>query len=177
MKRHVRNFTLALAAYLAFLAVAVADARSHSLSHGRLASVEARAAFQKDALSHHRYVCRHGRAYSRRWHCAARRWTTRELRETLAIISLRDPVTAIGIVFGPYARAAVAVASCESGSYWPARATYAANGEYLGMFQMGESERRLFGHGPSAIAQARAAFRYFVASGRDWSPWTCKPWW
>jgi hypothetical protein len=41
---------------------------------------------------------------------------------------------------------------------------------------MGSSERQLFGHGVSALAQARAAYRYFVRSGRDWSPWSCKPW-
>ena len=35
---------------------------------------------------------------------------------------------------------------------------------------------RLFGHGPTALAQAQAAYRYFVRSGRDWSPWSCKPW-
>ena len=26
------------------------------------------------------------------------------------------------------------------------------------------------------IAQARAAHRYFTASGRTWGPWECKPW-
>ena len=28
----------------------------------------------------------------------------------------------------------------------------------------------------SAVEQATAAHRYFVASGRDWGPWSCKPW-
>ena len=63
------------------------------------------------------------------------------------------------------------VARCES-----RLTTSAQNGQYLGLFQMGSSERRLFGHGTTAIAQVRAAHRYFVASGRDWSPWSCKPW-
>ena len=31
------------------------------------------------------------------------------------------------------------------------------------------------GHGHTADMQARAAFRYFVYSGRDWSPWSCRP--
>ena len=38
----------------------------------------------------------------------------------------------------------------------------AQNGQYLGLFQMGSYERRLFGHGSSAHDQAMAARRYFV---------------
>lgn len=73
-------------------------------------------------------------------------------------------------VFGPrYGPEAVRVAWCESRLY-----VWAANGQYRGIFQMGHHERRLFGHGPGAYAQARAARRYFVASGRDWSPWSCR---
>ena len=30
--------------------------------------------------------------------------------------------------------------------------------------------------GESTHEQALAAHRYFVRSGRDWSPWSCKPW-
>lgn len=67
-------------------------------------------------------------------------------------------------------RQAIRVARCESG-FNPR----AANGQYLGIFQMGASERATYGHGPGAHKQARAAHRYFVASGRDWSPWACKP--
>jgi hypothetical protein len=66
----------------------------------------------------------------------------------------------------------VAVARCESRLQIGAQ-----NGQYRGLFQLGASERLLFGHGESAVEQARAAHRYFVASGRDWSPWSCKPWW
>lgn len=74
-------------------------------------------------------------------------------------------------VFGSYGSQAVKVAICESGlSIW------AKNGQYLGLFQMGANERRLYGHGSNAWAQARAAYRYFVASGRNWGPWQCKPW-
>jgi hypothetical protein len=78
---------------------------------------------------------------------------------------------AIMDVFGPrYGPEAVRVARCESNLR-----TWASNGQYLGIFQMGRSERARYGHGRGAYAQARAAHRYFVASGRDWSPWQCRP--
>ena len=83
----------------------------------------------------------------------------------------RSPEKAICHVFGSYCRQALQVARCESGVQ-----TTAQNGQYLGLFQMGSTERRTFGHGESAIEQAQAAYRYFVRSGRDWSPWSCKPW-
>jgi hypothetical protein len=78
------------------------------------------------------------------------------------------PKAAICAVFGDHCAEAVAVAWCESHL-----STTAQNGQYLGLFQMGAYERRLFGHGPTAHAQAVAAHRYFVRSGRDWSPWSC----
>lgn len=64
---------------------------------------------------------------------------------------------------------ALRVAWCESRLDPRAR-----NGQYLGLFQMGAWERSRFGHGPTAYEQSRAAHRYFVASGRDWSPWSCR---
>lgn len=73
-------------------------------------------------------------------------------------------------VFGDYCDEAIDVAHCESRFKTDAR-----NGQYLGIFQMGSSERELFGHGTTASEQAEAAHRYFVRSGRDWSPWSCKP--
>ncbi|MGI8480379.1 MAG: hypothetical protein ACR2M2_11115 [Gaiellaceae bacterium] len=82
------------------------------------------------------------------------------------------PRVAICRVFGRrYCDQALKVAWCESH-----HSTTAENGQYLGLFQMGSSERRLFGHGPKAHQQAIAAHKYFVRSGRDWSPWSCKPW-
>jgi hypothetical protein len=84
---------------------------------------------------------------------------------------LRSPAKAICHVFGSYCRQALQVARCESAYH-----TTAENGQYLGLFQMGSSERQLFGHGVTALQQAKAAYRYFVRSGRDWSPWSCKPW-
>ena len=73
-------------------------------------------------------------------------------------------------IFGSYCGEALRVSQCESGLR-----TDAQNGQYLGLFQMGTTERRIFGNGASAEEQAKAAHRYFVASGKDWSPWSCKP--
>lgn len=81
-----------------------------------------------------------------------------------------DPVLAIRVVFGPRSSEALRVVQCESRF-----STGARNGQYRGLFQMGSSERATYGHGDTALEQARAAYRYFVASGRDWSPWECKP--
>lgn len=82
----------------------------------------------------------------------------------------RSTEVAIRVVFGRYAGEALRVSSCESG--WR---TWAENGQYLGTFQMGNYARSLYGHGSDALTQAKAAHAYFVASGRDWSPWSCKP--
>jgi len=79
------------------------------------------------------------------------------------------PRAAICTVFGSYCQEALAIAWCES-----RLSTRAQNGQYLGLFQMGSYERQLFGHGQSARDQAVAAHRYFVRSGRDWSPWACR---
>lgn len=94
----------------------------------------------------------------------------KRLTRRLAAARVETPVATICRVFGPYCSEALQVARCESGLR-----TDAQNGRYLGLFQMGSQERRLFGHGATAEAQARAAFRYFLTSGRDWSPWSCKP--
>lgn len=73
-------------------------------------------------------------------------------------------------VFGPYCQQALRVSWCESRHY-----KWAVNGQYRGLFQMGSWERRTYGDKPGAWAQSRAALAYFRASGRDWSPWSCKP--
>jgi hypothetical protein len=78
--------------------------------------------------------------------------------------------TVICKVFKSYCQQAWNVTWCES--KWR---IWAKNGQYLGLFQMGEDERKTYGHGVGAWAQARAAWRYFVDSGKDWSPWSCKP--
>jgi hypothetical protein len=73
-------------------------------------------------------------------------------------------------VFGPYCSQALRVAWCES-----RMRTSAENGQYLGLFQMGDNARRRYGHGPDAWTQSEAAFRYFADSGFSWGPWSCKP--
>lgn len=65
------------------------------------------------------------------------------------------------------------VADCETGGTF---SVWANNGQYLGLFQMGDYARSRYGHGWNPWAQARAAHRYYVDSGRDWSPWQCRPW-
>jgi hypothetical protein len=85
---------------------------------------------------------------------------------------IRQARVAIWKVFGSHASEALRVARCESGY-----SVRAYNGQYLGLFQMGNYARGRYGHHPtSPWAQARAAYRYFVEAGRDWSPWACKPW-
>ena len=90
----------------------------------------------------------------------------REVRQ----LAKAPPKVAICRIFGRYCGQALRVSWCES-----RHSTSAQNGQYLGLFQMGSSERRLFGHGHTAHRQALAAHTYFVVSGRDWSPWSCKP--
>lgn len=82
------------------------------------------------------------------------------------------PIVAIRLVFGPYADQAIRVSDCETGGTFD---TGARNGQYLGIFQLGRWERATYGHGSTALGQAQAAYRYFVDSGRDWSPWECQP--
>jgi hypothetical protein len=89
----------------------------------------------------------------------------------LAAVQAATPQSVICRVFGDNCHDALAVSRCESG--WR---TDAQNGQYLGLFQMGSNERRIFGHGPSAVEQAVAAHKYFIASGSNWGPWSCKPW-
>ena len=88
----------------------------------------------------------------------------------LAAVESAKPETVICRVFGPHCREALAVSRCESGL-----STSAQNGQYLGLFQMGTTARRLYGHGPSALEQARAAYHYFADAGHGWGPWSCKP--
>ncbi len=76
--------------------------------------------------------------------------------------------SAIRSVFGQYGSQAVNVARCESGLR-----TWAQNGQYEGLFQMGSYARARYGHGSDAWTQARAAFAYFRDSGYSWRPWTC----
>jgi len=140
-------------------------------------------------FQHHRWMLARYNPYRRAatrdfgLHRTELRSTTRALQTTLRAVAARQhrlgsarihatsPTDAIRQAFGRrYWHDAISVARCESGLFVGAQ-----NGQYLGLFQMGSSERSVYGHGSSAWEQARAANRYFVASGRDWSPWSCKP--
>jgi hypothetical protein len=121
----------------------------------RVRKVERRVSAIRKELREHRAAIRARKAAKRR-----------------AAALLRTPAGAICAVFKGHCSEALAVARCESNF-----STHAQNGQYLGLFQMGLFARGQYGHGSSALTQARAAYRYFVESGRDWSPWTCKPWW
>lgn len=82
---------------------------------------------------------------------------------------------AVYSVFGRHASAAMRVVACETGRTY---STWAKNGQYVNIFQMGYNERRTFGWhvaGSPAIVAARAAYRYFRYSGYSWRAWTCKP--
>ena len=98
-------------------------------------------------------------------------WAGRADHAWRFFVELRDdPAAAIRHVFGEYADQALDVSWCESKHDVTAGV---GKHQYLGLFQMGSSERSIYGHGWTALEQARAAWRYFVSSGRDWSPWSC----
>lgn len=150
----------------AFTLLAAPVASAHLITKPKDHTRSSIHASQLKNLAHARYVCNNGGGAHKRWSCKAVVWLTFQAKRTEA--SAWDVINA---VFGSYGAQANVVASCESGhSIW------AANGQYLGLFQMGESERSIYGHGGDVWSQARAAHRYFVASGSDWSPWQCKPW-
>ncbi len=123
---------------------------------------------QTENLAHARYVCNRGAKAHRRWACKAVGWLTRERNETLAVLNPR-PVSVPEIirqVFGSAGEKAVSVAACESGF-----SVNAQNGQYLGIFQMGDYARGRYGHGYDAWTQSRAAYAYYRDSG--WAPWAC----
>jgi hypothetical protein len=77
---------------------------------------------------------------------------------------------ALVIHFGPHWKEAAIVSWGEGSWHWDAE-----NGQYLGTFQMGTRERGLYGHSNTLVGQVAAAAKYWRKSGRDWSPWECKP--
>lgn len=108
-----------------------------------------------------------------RFHRIAFRWHRHLLAHYRRVLSRSlSPQSAIAQVFGPYANEALRVSYCETGGTY---STSASNGQYLGLFQMGDYARSRYGHSSTALGQARAAYAYFVDSGRDWSPWECRP--
>lgn len=170
----MRTVILALACAFAF--PAVADAHLLRLpDHPKKTHLENRLASQTENLRHCRYVGSYGSGVNARWHRSCVRWLTPELEETRAQIQRRleaamSPQAAICAVFGPHCSAAISVARCETGGTF---SVYAQNGQYLGLFQMGEYARATYGHSWTAIGQARAAYAYFRDAG--WSPWQCLP--
>ena len=132
-------------------------------------------------FENHRSLLASGGQATAKSSLAAARTRVRQLTASIAAlrakIRARDgrrlaklpPRKAICSVFGQYCEEAVAVAWCES-----RLEPTAQNGQYRGLFQMGSHERSLFGHGSTAHDQSLAAHRYFVRSGRDWSPWACR---
>jgi hypothetical protein len=126
---------------------------------GHPVSVQGKLMLAKQQVAHDRLTAdpwlRRDRAY------------VRKLRRQLHPLS---NVQVICRVFGPYCGQAIRVSRCETGGAFN---TNAQNGQYLGLFQMGSYARSRYGHGSSAWVQARAAYRYFIDSGRDWSPWSC----
>jgi len=120
------------------------------------------------------------RAAARRYRAAGLDLQARLRRRVIAVrdleaalrrssVIVNDAPTAIRLVFGDRAGEALRVAWCESRYH-----TWARNGQYLGIFQMGTTERATYGHGPTALDQAVAAHRYFLAAN-GWGPWECKP--
>jgi hypothetical protein len=77
---------------------------------------------------------------------------------------------ALHVHFGRAWKEAAIVSWKEGTWHW-----WASNGCYQGTFQMGCGERRRWGHTNTLAGQAAAAARYWRDSGRDWSPWQCKP--
>lgn len=108
-----------------------------------------------------------GNAYAR-W--VYGRWDARAEATCRVARAVGTPAGAICVVFGDRCEEALSVARCESGL-----STRAVNGQYLGLFQMGDYARGRYGHGSTPLEQARSAHAYFVDAGSDWGPWSCKP--
>lgn len=66
-------------------------------------------------------------------------------------------------------RQALEVVKCETGQTFDIWAGFPRN-EYWGLFQMGSSERKKYGHGWNAWEQAKAAHKYWKVA-KSWRPW------
>jgi hypothetical protein len=89
-----------------------------------------------------------------------------------ATSNYQQALRAVCYYFGANCATAMRIVKCETGgTYSP----WSANGQYLGIFQMGSNERATFGHGNNVWAQAKAAKAYFdaeVKSGHNgFDPW------
>jgi len=80
----------------------------------------------------------------------------------------QQALRAVCFYFGPNCATAMKIVNCETGgTYTP----WSANGQYLGIFQMGSHERAIYGYGNNVWAQAKAAYAYFKAGGYSFGPW------
>lgn len=84
----------------------------------------------------------------------------------------QQALRAVCFYFGKHCSDAMRVTKCETGGTY---SVWAHNGQYHGIFQMGKHERATYGDSNDVWGQAKAAHAYFIASGSDWSPWSCKP--
>jgi hypothetical protein len=169
---------LLLSCIFAISGAATNTAEAHLVrvpDHPQKSVIENRLNSQTENVKHAMYVCNHGKRETKTWHCKALKWLKLERAETFKVLHPprpSSPTEAICRVFGEYCSQAIAVARCETGGTFSVHAT---NGQYLGLFQMGDYARSAYGHASDAWGQAVAAYRYFKASGSDWSPWQCRP--
>lgn len=77
-----------------------------------------------------------------------------------------NPRLAICYFFKTNCAKALSVAWCESKYY-----RYAHNGQYRGIWQMGNFARGAYGHGNTPLEQTYYAYQYYKDSG--WNPWSC----
>lgn len=167
---------------LALTALALAfpvAAEAHLVTKPANRTVQAINKSQTLNLAHANFVCNNGRKSwtKTKWHCYTVRWLERENYETRAkIAATLSPESAICLVFGSFCSEALRVSYCETGGTY---SIYARNGQYLGLFQMGNYARSTYGHSYTAIGQARSAYAYFIQdykeNGYYWGPWECKP--
>lgn len=77
-----------------------------------------------------------------------------------------NPKLAICYFFKSNCAKALSVAWCESKYH-----RYARNGQYMGIWQMGNFARDTYGHGDTPLEQTYYAYQYYKDEG--WQPWSC----
>ncbi len=82
---------------------------------------------------------------------------------------------------------AIQVVRCETGNTFDPAERDNGTSQFIGLFQMGAEARRYATEYPfkssdhetarngSATSQVEAAYRLYVAGGRSWSQWACRP--
>lgn len=113
---------------------------------------------------------------------ALENWRTRYQRREYLYHKLNNnvPLT-IETIFVEDPNGALTVAGCETGHTLDSVSASlgAANGQFLGIFQLGNWERSAFAiwrgtyRYETVIDQVMAAHRYFLSNG--WQPWQCLP--